>query len=108
VCLKIVQRLLGDLPMRVNARLDPESQRQLEYLLEATGAGVSDVLKASISHYYAEVRSERAPRWTRLAPFIGTQSSGRSDVSVKAKELLTEGFGSKRMRPATEKPRGAK
>ncbi len=93
--------------MRVNARLDPDSQSQLEYLMETTGSGVSDVLKASLAHYYVKVRSERAPRWTRLAPHFGKQASGRSDVSVRAKELLTEGFGSKRA-SETEKPRGGR
>ena len=82
--------------MRVNARLDSESERQLEYLLEVTGLGVSDVLKASLEHYYSSVRSERAPRLKHMAAYIGAQGSGRPDVAERAKQLLTGAFGSKR------------
>ncbi|HEX3397133.1 MAG TPA: hypothetical protein VHS76_10560 [Steroidobacteraceae bacterium] len=81
--------------MRVNARLDGESQRQLEYLLEATGCGVSDVLKASLAHYYSAVRADRAPRLARLLAYVGKSGSGRSDVSVRAKELLTDSTAAK-------------
>ncbi len=81
--------------MRVNARLDPESQRQLEFLLEATGQGVSDVLKASVAHYYLAVRAQRAPRLANLRAFVGRQGSGRSDVASRSKELLADGFGRK-------------
>jgi hypothetical protein len=81
--------------LRVNARLDAESQRQLEYLLEATGSGVSDVLKASLAHYYATVRADRAPRLTHLSGYIGKQGSGQSDVSVRVKELLTDTIAAK-------------
>jgi hypothetical protein len=85
--------------VRVNARLDPESQRQLEFLLEATGQGVSDVLKASVAHYYAAVRAERAPRLVHLRALVGRQGSGRSDVARRAKDLLADGFGRKAGRP---------
>ena len=93
--------------MRVNARLDAESQRQLEYLLEATGSGVSDVLKASLAHYYAAVRADRAPRLTRLFACIGKAGSGRSDVSLRAKELLTDAIAAKTSCRRAERVRGA-
>ena len=82
--------------MRVNARLDAVSEQQLEYLLETTGLGVSDVLKASIGHYYSSVRSERAPRFKHISAYFGAQGSGRHDVAERAKELLTDAFGTKR------------
>jgi hypothetical protein len=94
--------------LRVNARLDAESQRQLEYLLEATGSGVSDVLKASLAHYYSTVRADRAPRLTHLLAYIGKQGSGRSDVSVRAKELLTDVIATKTSARRTERVRGAR
>ena len=81
--------------MRVNARLDVESQRQLEYLLEATGSGVSDVLKASLAHYYRKVRGELRPRLRHLSASIGKVGSGRSDISARAKELLADAIGDK-------------
>jgi hypothetical protein len=93
--------------MRVNARLDDESQRQLEYLLEATGSGVSGVLKASLAHYYSAVRADRGPQLTRLLAFTAKPGSGRSDVSVRVKELLTDSTAAKNSGVRTERVRGA-
>lgn len=59
-------------------------------LLQATGSGVSDVLKASLAHYYSAVRADRAPQLARLLANVGKPGSGRSYVSVRAKELLTD------------------
>jgi hypothetical protein len=81
--------------MRVNARLDSESERQLEYLLEATGSNVSDVLKACLAHYYNVVQASQTPRLKHLLAFSEKRGSGRSDVSVRAKELLTDAISSK-------------
>ncbi len=84
--------------MRVNARLDAESQRQLDYLRETTGAGVSDVLKASLEHYYAAVRAARRPKLQHLNEWVGKSGSGRSDVSVRTKELLSDSVSAKHLR----------
>jgi hypothetical protein len=81
--------------MRVNARLDDESERQMKFLVEATGLGVSDVVKTSLAHYYQALRSARPTRLTHLRTFIGRQGSGRSDVSVRSKELFAEGLAGK-------------
>jgi hypothetical protein len=94
--------------MRVNARLDAESQRQLEYLVEATASGVSDVLKASLAHYYSAIRANRAPRLTHLDAFIGKQGSGRSDVSVRVKELVADSIAAKTSGRRAGRVRGAK
>jgi hypothetical protein len=93
--------------MRVNARLDGESKRQLEYLVEATGAGISDVLKASLAHYYTAVRADRAPQLTHLLACVGKSGSGRSDVSVRAKELLSDSTAAKSSGRRVERARGA-
>jgi len=93
--------------MRVNARLDDESQHQLEYLLEATGSGVSDVLKASLAHYYSAVRADRAPKLAYLLAFTAKSGSGRSDVSVRVKELLTDSTAAKNSGRRGERVRGA-
>jgi len=82
--------------MRVNARFEGDYERQVEFLTEATGMGVSDVLKASVAHYYQAVRAQRKPKLTHLQAFIGKHSSGRSDVSSRSKELFGEAVASKR------------
>jgi hypothetical protein len=81
--------------MRVNARLDDESERQLEFLVETTGLGVSDVLKTSLAHYYRVVRSASPARLTHFRAFIGRQGSGRSDVATRSKELFAASVAEK-------------
>jgi len=81
--------------MRINARLDGDSERHLRYLIEATGLSVSDLVKSSLAHYYDAVRSDRPPRLARLFAYAGTQGSGRSDISVRTKQALTENLAAK-------------
>jgi hypothetical protein len=81
--------------MRVNARFDGEYERQMEFLTEATGLGVSEVLKASVAHYYKMVSASSQSKLPNLSRFIGKAASGRADVSVKAKELFGESAAAK-------------
>jgi hypothetical protein len=76
--------------MRVNARFEGEYERQMEFLTEATGLGVSEVLKASVAHYYKLVSASSRSKLPNLSPYIGTAGSGRTDISAKAKELFGE------------------
>ena len=80
--------------MRVNARLDEESQRQIDYLTETTGMPVSHVLRVSVGHYYRQVRAQRAgPK--HLVALIGKGQSGRSDIASDVKGRLSEALGEK-------------
>jgi len=81
--------------MRVNARFDGEYERQMEFLSEATGLGVSEVLKASVEHYYKMVSASSQSKLPNLSRFVGKQGSGRTDVSVRAKELFSESVAAK-------------
>ena len=81
--------------MRVNARFDGEYERQMEFLTEATGLGVSEVLKASVAHYYKLVSAANQSKLPNLSRFIGKGGSGRTDVSVKSKELFGESTAAK-------------
>lgn len=81
--------------MRVNARFEGEYERQMEFLTRATGLGVSEVLKASVEHYYRVVSAAAQPRLANLRRFMGKQGSGRTDVSVRTKELFGESIAGK-------------
>ena len=81
--------------MRVNARFDGEYARQMEFLTEATGLGVSEVLKASVAHYYKVVSAGGQSRLGNMRRFIGKQGSGRTDISKRAKELFSDSVASK-------------
>jgi hypothetical protein len=81
--------------MRVNARFDGEYAKQMEFLTEATGLGVSEVLKASVAHYYQMVSASTPSKLPNLSRYIGVQGSGRTDVSAKTRELIGDGLAVK-------------
>lgn len=81
--------------MRVNARFDGEYEKQMEFLTEATGLGVSEVLKASVAHYYQMVSASSRSKLPNLSRFIGGQGSGRPDVSARTRELVGGGLAVK-------------
>lgn len=85
--------------MRVNARFEGEYERQVEYLTQATGMGVSDVLKASVEYYYQAMRAKGKPQLNNLRAYMGKQDSGRSDVSSRYKELVGESVAGKHGKP---------
>ncbi|MCL1960460.1 MAG: hypothetical protein FWG56_01470 [Desulfovibrionaceae bacterium] len=80
--------------MRVNARFEGEAEQQLSYLAEATGLGVSEVLRSSVQHYYDQIRAQRSGL-THFAAFVGRGRSGRGDVAGSYKARLAEGWGAK-------------
>ena len=70
--------------MRINARLDDEAQQQINYLTQATGASVSQVVREAVARYYTQTRAQQGgPR--RLLAMIGQGDSGRSDVASNVK-----------------------
>ena len=91
--------------MRVNARFEGEAEQQLSYLAEATGLGVSEVLRTSVQHYYERMRAQRAGL-AHFAAFVGRGRSGRSDVAGSYKARLAEGWGAKHQgrAPAVHEP----
>ena len=80
--------------MRVNARFDLDAETQVAYLSQVTGMGVSEVLRASVQHYYDAVRA-RQTGLKHLSAFIGQGDSGRSDIASSYKDRLANGWGAK-------------
>jgi len=70
--------------MRVNARLDMEAAAQVDYLIVATGAGVSHVLRESVAHH-SPITSATPHPLHRRARLQG--------LSLEAGEALRESFG---------------
>lgn len=75
--------------MRINARLDEDHRRKLEYLMRATGSRVSDILKQAIDVLYARTeQSEGRPeKLLTRARFVGC-GDGPEDLSSRYKEEL--------------------
>ena len=85
--------------MRVNARFEGDAEAQIAYLAQATGMGVSDVLRTRVQHYYDAVRARRAGL-KHLSAFIGQGDSGRGDIAGSYKARLAEGWSAKHGRRA--------
>ena len=82
--------------VRVNARLDPQAQEQIRYLIETTGQGVSLVVREAVAHYYAHMRERtqhKVPK--RLLAMVGKYDSGRSDGATNYKAIVAEAIGAK-------------
>lgn len=84
--------------MRVNARFEGEAEAQIAFLVQATGMGVSDVLRTSVQHYYDAVRARRSGL-KHLSAFIGQGDSGRGDIADSYKARLAEGWSAKHGAP---------
>ncbi len=83
--------------MRLNARLDEEAQKQVEYLKQTTGQSVSAVVREAIAVYHVQVRQQHAvPR--RLLAMIGTGDSGRTDIASNVKKCVAEAIAAKHRR----------
>ena len=80
--------------MRVNARLDDEAAEQIDYLVRATGQGVSHVLRESVALYYGQVRAQRGGP-AHLGALIGKGDSGRSDIASDVKRRLGDSLDRK-------------
>jgi len=81
---------------RLNARLDPEMERKVAYLRRRTGLGTSDLVRASLDHYYEAVRSGggKAREILEASGFVGG-ASGPVDLSERYKEHLAGSLGRK-------------
>lgn len=78
--------------IRINARLDDATARELERLIEETGDSVTDVIKSAIHCYHSTLAGKARRSVFELfseAGLIGC-ASGPSDLSTHYKEYLTE------------------
>lgn len=82
--------------MRINARLDKESARKFEYLIENTENTASMVVKDAIATYYGKVvaEQEEAASVVERCGFVGC-AEGNADLSSNYKEELSKSWSSK-------------
>lgn len=77
--------------MRINARLDDNAADKLDYLQQQTGLSLSDVVRESIEHYYAEVRDRAERDAAGLDVLVGAFEGGTdapTDLSADYKRHL--------------------
>ncbi len=77
--------------MRVNARLDEDSEEKLAYLEKEKCLSVSEIMRRAIASYYSRFRNDNADPAMALikAGFIGC-GEGPEDLSTNFKEHLQE------------------
>ena len=75
--------------MRVNARLDEDSEEKLAYLEKETGLSVSEIMRRAIASYYSRLRNDNADPSMALikAGFVGC-GEGPEDLSANYKQHL--------------------
>lgn len=66
--------------MRINARFDEATEKQLEYLTQTTGQTVSHVVRESVAQYYVQVKSQRQPSRLVALGVAGQWRSGSTDT----------------------------
>jgi len=75
--------------MRINARLDEDHRRKLQYLMRATGSRVSDIVKQAIDLLYAQAEQAkgRPDELLTRSGFVGC-GEGSEDLTVSYKDEL--------------------
>ncbi|MDI9333094.1 MAG: hypothetical protein QM533_01830 [Cytophagales bacterium] len=85
--------------MRINARLDPTTAQRLEFLIAKTGMAVSDVVRASLEHFYNATRKQQAAdKPSTLEQMVGRYASDpqyQGQLSRNYKALYLAGLHKK-------------
>ncbi|MCS6787225.1 MAG: ribbon-helix-helix protein, CopG family [Thiobacillaceae bacterium] len=79
---------------RVNARLDPATQAELECLVRESGMTVTEVIRTAIHRLYQQRRAPAPSVADVFADLIGA-IEGPADWSSDVKKALSEGLGRK-------------
>ncbi len=82
--------------MRINARLDEKTEKELTYIRELTGESVTDAIKYSLSLYSDRLKSSQGKKMRELldSDFIGC-SEGPRDLSGNYKNYLHQALTDK-------------
>lgn len=78
---------------RLNARVSPDVANRVLLLRERTGKSTTEVIAASIEHYYERVLSEQNPK-EPLGEFVGC-AKGASELASNYKQHLTDSLSRK-------------
>ncbi len=82
--------------MRINARLDDETEKELKYIRDATGESVTDVIKHSLTLYSERLKSSQGKKMGELldSDFVGC-AEGPRDLSSDYKSYLHKALADK-------------
>ena len=74
--------------MRINARLDEATEKQLEYLTQTTGHSISHVVRESVAQYYVQIKGQRQPSRLVSQALSGQWRSGGTDTSTDTRTAV--------------------
>ena len=92
--------------MRINARLEPASAQQLEYLVTRLGLSASEVLRKGVDLLYKQQSTQTAQPLHFFGKHVGKYRSGQSDLSVNYKQELAQILKTKFDRSPPNEPTG--
>lgn len=75
--------------MPFSIRFDPETEALVQRLARTRGKSRSSVVREAVVRYAAE-EDTQSTAYERLAPYIGTLQSGRTDLSQHTGRKFTE------------------
>ena len=80
--------------MSMSVRLDRQTEAILEKTARILGTTRSDVIKKSIRDFCARTLADPRRRpYELLRDLVGSERSGRGDLSVRGEEILRKRFG---------------
>ncbi|MCX5886053.1 MAG: hypothetical protein NT096_09130 [Proteobacteria bacterium] len=79
--------------MPISVRLDKQTETFLEETSRVLRTSKAEVIKRSLADYCSHILSERRKRpYELIHDLIGTEGSGRGDLSVRGEEILRKTF----------------
>ena len=79
--------------MRINARLDDETKKELEFIRKETGDTVTQIIKRLLVDYARQLRRQKQPghklKQLLESDFVGCHE-GPEDGSVRYKEYISD------------------
>lgn len=74
--------------MRINARLDPESEEKIKRIKDVTNKSTTDIIKESVDLYYTQLSCGAKRNNRKLLKSLAGISSGPEDLSENYKDYL--------------------
>ncbi len=80
--------------MSLSVRLDRETEAALDKVAKSLGKSKSAVIKESIRDFCAKTLEERRKRpFGLLKDLVGSEASGKGDLSIRGEEILRVRLG---------------
>lgn len=76
--------------MRINARLDPDSEEKIKRIKNVTNKSTTDIIKKSVDLYYQQISFDAKSKNQKLLKSLSGISDGPEDLSSNYKNYLND------------------